>query len=308
MPFYLQWSGEPPKEISLIATGFTSISRLFNTQGVEVGEDKATIESDKIITNGYLGGLLTTKEVDEPFAEAALEVAIRTNTGAGFVKKETRILYSTRVQSIDIPANVSLPIAKGVLPVEVVLCGKSTVFVSINEIEGSSVDLVLPDSVLTAFEKLSQAFIEGIKPLKEKYPQHSEFFEAVLNPQKYRSFKELNEDVSEKTKSLQFDEKLMEDIKLILIASFIGQVSVREALLLPLYEYFQSTADTKVFLESPYLCASIPKGKSTLICNLELVDLHRRRNGQTSRIEVKFSNGDEPLILPLKELIKIRRS
>ena len=190
-----------------------------------------------------------------------MEVAIRTNTGAGFVKKETRILYSTRVQSIDIPANVSLPIAKGVLPVEVVLCGKSTVFVSINEIEGSSVDLVLPDSVLTAFEKLSQAFIEGIKPLKEKYPQHSEFFEAVLNPQKYRSFKELNEDVSEKTKSLQFDEKLMEDIKLILIASFIGQVSVREALLLPLYEYFQSTADTKVFLESPYLCASIPKRK-----------------------------------------------
>ena len=47
VPFYLQWSGEPPKEISLIATGFTSISRLFNTQGVEVERIRQLLNQTK---------------------------------------------------------------------------------------------------------------------------------------------------------------------------------------------------------------------------------------------------------------------
>jgi hypothetical protein len=78
---------------------------------------------------------------------------------------------------------------------------------------------------------------------------------------------------------------------------------VKNSILIPIFEYIEAGTTTKAFLNSPFLCAAVPKGGGILKCTLKFYDLLGHNCVKPIKIRTRLVATEDTLI-PLKELIQ----
>ena len=69
------------------------------------------------------------------------------------------------------------------------------------------------------------------------------------------------------------DESFMEAIAYLTLAAMLDQDSLRDSVLLPMMEYFESNAAMKAFFRSPFICVKVPPGGGRMRCELKVYDI-----------------------------------
>ncbi|MFQ6107449.1 MAG: hypothetical protein ACE5QF_07690 [Thermoplasmata archaeon] len=176
----------------------------------------------------------------------------------------------------------------------------------VETLDSSEIELVLPDDVLSAVEKFALATIDGLERLREDFPEHTGLIDAILDIPEKVAIKQYFDELVSKFEGVKHDRSFMEAFAMVFVSAILGQASVKDSLLLPLTEYFESTAASKAFLRSPFLCARIPPGGGTLSCQLESRDVLMNECGAPLTIETRLTSQEEA-VAPLKDIVQIRR-
>jgi hypothetical protein len=307
VPFYLLWSGLKIDDIDIKFSGFESISTLHNVHDPDKAIQRNIIGLSDLKTPGYLGGILTTKIVEDPLAKASLELSVKLSDGSSLLLKEERMLHTTRVEIENVPDSIHIPLRKKDPRIEVRLVGSATVMISVESLEDSEIALVLPSEVLNAVEKFTEAVVDGFEDLREEFPEHSGVIDAFIEVDENTSMRQYVDGVVVSLQEVKEDTSFIEALSMMFVGAMLGQASVRDSLFLPLAEYLDSVVAGKAYLESPFLSAKIPPEGGRLACQLTVVDLRKNQCGPPKTISTVLSSEEEEVV-PLKELIKIRRA
>lgn len=277
VPFYILWKRNDIQRITLELNGFENITEYHNVED-DFSLEKHTIELKDLKSSHYLGGVLRTDETENPYEKAALKVIFELSNGDNIEINEERTLYTTHLEIIS-PDYIEVPFNEP--PIEIQLKGSTTVFVNIESTSDSDIEIILPEEIRNAFDEMYQSLTKGINSLKNEYPEFSSeidilirfFFEDEtyrLSKQEYfRRFAEIAE-------IFRSNRALLEGFGVVFINSVLMQGSARDLFFTPLLEYFESNAAKKVFLESPFLFAEIPKGGGYLRASVYYEDIIER--------------------------------
>ncbi len=306
VPFYLLWSRAEVAKVGLRFEGFESISFLYNVQDPERAIAKGWVLKEDLKANGYLGGVLRTKVVDEPFHAARLDATLVLENGESRVLSEKRTLNTTRVRIVEFPDTIEVPLATEAPRVQVELEGSVTVFMRVEEVEGSKLELALPQEIQTAMERFDIAFAEGLEKLKTEFPKYAKLIDDLINIPKGMSLRQYFDRAVTGIESARHDEDFMEAMAMAFLGALVGQASVKDTFFLPLVEYLEANAANKAFFRSPFLCAKVPAGGGDLAVQLETRDLLDNLCGPPLAIKMSFRSGQEALV-PIKDIIQVRR-
>jgi hypothetical protein len=328
VPFYILWERNDIQRIILELTGFESITEYHNVRDGFSLEERA-IESKDLKSPQYLGGVLKTEETENPYMTGSLRVILELSSGENIEINEERTLYTTHLK-INSPEHIEVPFRKP--PIEIQLKGSTTIFINIESADDSDVEIILPEEIRNAFEKVYQSFLEGIENLKNEYPEYSSeidllfsfIFEERLSEQEFhRKFKEISE-------LFKSNKVLLEGLAIVFVNSILSQGSIRDSYFRPLLEYFESNAAKKAFFESPFLAAKIPKGGGFLRAIIYYEDIIERikkikdameksdsvenlvrgfieeTEGRKIGLDVYLKSRDEKII-PIKDMVNVRR-
>jgi len=305
VPFYLIWKEIPIERIQITYRGFKSLIRLYNVKGYEKTTDGAVVKKEEIKTAGYLGGVLSTTLGESPAQHAELTLAIERPGGNSIRLKEERVLHSARASILYQPSEVNLPVAKGQQKIKVDIQGAASVIIDIADVRGG-LELVFPPEVLTAIQRFVEVVIEGIEKLEKEYPKYSEFLSSLSGDYEEKSFTQLERSLKRKIEKFKTDKSFLEALALIYVTAILEQESTKDSILIPMMEYLESGTSAKAFLNSPLLCAKVPKGGGILKCRLRFFDLLNHNCAKSLTIKTRLLTREEMLV-PLKEIIQFTR-
>jgi hypothetical protein len=310
VPFYLLWKDNTIDRICMQYNGFKSIIRLFNVKEYEKIDGGVIVRKEALKSPGYLGGVLSTALAtvltESPARPAKLVLNIECSNGTSITLNEERILHSARAFLVNQPTAISVPIKKGQECIKINIEGAASVSIDISPSKGG-LELGFPQEVLTAVERFAYAAVEGMKTLRKEYPQHSELLSLLtLDSHENQSFTQLIHTIQRKLEKAKKDKSFAEALSYVYISALIEQEKVKDSLLIPMLEYLESGATTKAFLNSPFLCAKVPKGGGMLKCTLRFYDILRHNCAKTLIIKTSLEAAEDTLV-PLKELIQFSR-
>lgn len=311
VPFYLIWKEIPIERIQITYRGFKSLTRLYNVKGYEKTTDGAVVKKEDFKTAGYLGGVLSTTLGGSPAQHAELILAIERAGGNSVRLKEERILHSARASILNQPSEVNLPAAKGQQRIKVDIQGAASVIIDIAGVKGG-LKLVFPPEVLTAVERFIKVVVENMERLKKEYPKYSELLSLLSGDlklsgdHKEKSFTQLERSLKKRIEKVKDDEDFMEALALVYVTAILEQESAIDTILIPIMEYLESGTSAKAFLNSPFLCAKVPKGGGVLKCRLRFFDLLNHNCAKSLTIKTRLLAYEEMLV-PLKEIIQFTR-
>ncbi len=305
VPFYLIWRGIDVASIQFRIEGFKSISHLYNVKDPERTIMEGLVLCQDLKTPRYIGGVLTTKLTDNPFRQALLELTLKINNGKLIQLVEKRILHTTSVQITYVPESIQLPSKLAESFVEVELKGSTTVLIGLDTQDRSEIEFVLPKEVLSAIEKFSYAVAEGLKRLKDEFPDYATLIDSIYDVSENVSLRQYFDMIESKFQDVKHDRSFMEAVAMVFVSAILGQGDIKSTLFLPILEYLESTAASKAFFISPFLCAKVPSGGGKLSCWLIVRDL---LGNQCEPIAIEtILHSDKEALIPLKEMIRVRR-
>jgi hypothetical protein len=308
VPFYLLWKGDTPKSIEIVPERFKDLIEIHN--GVEseinVGDGKTVFREFHV--PGYLGGVLSTDITDQPFVHASLNVKIISEDGETILLTEKRELYTTRIDLAKLPKEIFYNESGLHRNISINLMGITTVVLSIEELEDNKALFDIPDDIKEAIEKFSNALIQGFEKLRVQFPNHFEAIDYLLNTSTETTITEYVERIEETFKeSFSRDKAFLEAVVTVLFTALSGQASIRDRILRPLMEYFESNAAEGVFLENPFMHIRIPREGCIMAVKISGSNILGQECTKPLEIRVKVRATDESLI-PLKDIFSIRRS
>lgn len=306
VPFYVTWREESVESIQLSAKGFEGIVGLYNAPVRKLPVANAVIVANDLKTPGYLGGVLRTTMSDLPVEHGELEVSLRIKDGKPKRFVERRILHSARLTLERGPTSVAVPLTKEFTPSIVEVRGAATVMLDIEEAAESELPLVLPSEIMTAYEKFGSAVVSGVDRLKQEFPQHAGLIEELLTPREGQSLRQFYDDSVAKLIAVKNDKSFIEAYALVYVSALLGQTSVKDTLFIPLIEYLESNAATKVFLRSPFVSVKVPAGGGRLSFEIIARDLLGRQCGKPVAVQVSLV-GSKEMLVPVKDIVRFRR-
>ncbi|MHC1709609.1 MAG: hypothetical protein AB9819_04305 [Methanomassiliicoccales archaeon] len=300
IPFYLLWKDDDIENITLKFDGFNKIVQLFNVDSEDVITE---IPISKIKINGYLGGTLVPSITNNPFLSGSLTIIVRYKNGMLREIKEERTIHTTRVENVVTPDEIWLPSKHAI---QINLLGHSTILIEIRECEKSEVKLDYPDDVKNAFSQISKIFSDNMNDLLEKFPNHSDFIDLLINPPSNVSINELKEQINTITKKVIQDKEFTDALISTWISIITIQMSNGNPIFYSILEYFESRAGNKAFLNNPLLCVNVPKGGGKLCFEFIMKDILGNECGDPVEVNVKLQANKE-FLYPIKDLITICR-
>jgi hypothetical protein len=334
VPFYILWNRDDIQRIIISLDGFESVTEYHNVRD-NISLEERTLELEDLKSPQYLGGVLKTNETDNPYRKANLRVVFELSSGETIEVNEERTLYTTHLRVVS-PDLVEIPFNES--PIEIQMKGSTTIFIDVESASDSDIKITLPDEIKDIFDKIYQSLIAGLESLKDENPEHSSEIDLLISFISEEDIYKLSEEeyfrkFDEIMQIFRSNKTLQEGFTFVYVNSILGQGSARHSLFRPLLEYFESNAAKKVFLESPFLSAKVPKGGGYLKAVIYYEDIIERTNimkeiieesvsfrdflrklkdfertTEKKRIctEIIFESKDE-VIIPIKNLINIRR-
>ena len=164
-------------------------------------------------------------------------------------------------------------------------------------------------------EKFTKSVNEGLNELKKLYPNdidQIDYLMKSLHNQNKSSKNQIVNELENKLCAEDLDDDLKDSFVKIIINSIQNNESIIDSLIIPLLAYLESCANDKVFLESPFLCLNIPKGRHTLKGKvfykniLEKEGTVEQDNNEFAYFETIFES-TEDFQVTMKDFIDIRR-
>ena len=306
VPFYITWKDVPVKTIELAVNGFDQITKLYNTNKDHVPSTKLKVDVSELRAPRYLGGVLRTTIYGEPFRSGELSVVISLADGKSKSITRSRTLHSARLFH---PAGleiITLPLPPKFIPTTVEIQGRAMVILDIEESSTSNIPIVLPAEIMSAFEKFGAAVVAGIDRLKEEFPEYTALLDGLFKIDKMQSIRQFSEETEAKLMAVRTDKSFMEALSFVFVSAFLGQTSIRDTLFIPMLEYLESTATTRVFFISPFVSAKVPAGGGRFSFQIEGRDVLGRLCGEP--IEIQFDlKSEREMLIPVKDLVQFRR-
>jgi len=305
VPFYLLWDDDNPQTIMLQIEGFDSIKELHNVAEYEEGEGATVIK--KLHIPGYLGGIIVTKNTDEPVTFGSLQVTISTGENKTVVFEEQRALYTAKVVVKSVPQMLSIRDCADIGKIDIEIQGKATVIFEIEELDENECIIDVPPDVKEALEKVKEYIINGLSELKERYPSHSETVDMIITfDESKKSITAYVEELKEKLEESLEDEDFADALATVFISAFLKQTSYLDRIIRPMEEYFASYSAHRTYFLNPLLHV-FPEGKECkLALRLITTDLLRQQCGSPIDIVVPFTaQGGKSIAL--KDLFCVRR-
>jgi len=306
IPFYLLWDGDNPQTIMLRIDGFDSIKELHNVAESEEIEGVTVIT--KLHIPGYLGGIIATKNTDEPVTFGSLQVTIfSTKNREPVVFEERRALYTAKVVVKSVPHTLSIRNPADVEKIDIEIQGKATVLFEIKESDINECRIDVPPDVKEALEKVNESIKNGLIELKERFPKHAETIDLIIAfDESKKSITTYAEELEEKLQGAFEDEGFADALVTVLITSFLKQTSSLDRIIRPMEEYFASYSANKAYFSNPLLHV-FPEGKECkLALRLTTTDLLRQECGSPVDITVPLTTCGITSIA-LKDLFSVRR-
>lgn len=324
VPFYILWKGEDIQEITLELKGFKKIVEYHNLRDdFPLEERKIKIEDLK--SPFYLGGILKTVESNDPFQKAYLKVVFSLLNGEKVELIQERTLFISHLKITELPDHIKSSFKNA--PIKMELNGSTTVFVDMNSLENSELNIILPKEIQNAIDRFLQALTEGLKELKLKFPEYGSLIDFFIEQPPDVSERQIYEKVKKLGEVLKFNKKLVEAFEGVFIGAMLTHASFKDSFLVPLLEYFASNATSKVFFESPFQCIKVPKGggylkavviyENIITHDEDVVEAFKsifNKKGENSKEKREnkvfletFIESDKEVSIPIKDLIRIQR-
>lgn len=305
VPFYLLWKNIDLKRITLEFEGFRRIVKLFNVGVFERTRKGAIVNADNLKTEGYLGGLLSTIVSKNAEASGTFEVKLDLVDGTVRELAERRQIYSVRAELDACPKLITLPTNDRTPIVRVKLRGRATATISIVDAP-PGLRLRVPREVARAYQLYADSVRSGLTDLKNEFPKYKSLLSKMLSEKLSKSISAYLRELNRELQKAKNDEEFMQSFSYVFVMAIAEQPSLRNALLVPLLEYLESSAAGKAFLESPFSGILVPPGGGRLKCLLVIHDLLRHSCGEPILIDTVVKSREERFV-PLREIIRFER-
>ena len=305
VPFYIVWKDIGIRRITIRAPGFRRIVKLYNTTSFEEEDDAVVVHKDQLKLGGYLGGVLATTPGESSQEQVNLKVTLEFEDGTSQELVEPRTLFSVRARLAEAADRIELPVRKGVHPVTIRLEGAATAIISIKELP-NSLHMGIPNEVASAMQRYGAIVKEGLEDLREEYPTYKSLIDNILDEKLAESIQKYVRTVGRELRKYEKDDVFMESISYVFLMALLEEESLRGLILLPLIEYFESSATIKAFLDSPLLAVDVPKGGGRLRCAVVIRDLLNHRCGKPIEIDMLIEAYAHKVV-PIKDLIRFER-
>jgi hypothetical protein len=308
VPFYLLWTGEKPLRIELEFTGFKSLVELHNSPMESAIFEENKVLVSNFVVDGYLGGILSTEVSENSNQRASLDVKIINSDHTYQSLQKNRIIYGTVTSVPDIPTNICLLESNtNIEKIEVLLCGETTVFFDVEELEDNECNIDVPADIKEEIERITNFVRNGLYKLKKEYPQHSNLIDFLLElPEKKISMSTYIEEMDKKISDAFKDEVFADEFMTLYLTAILQKNSLGEIILKPLNEYFKNDSKDKVYFSNPLLSINMNPGSCRLAIKLRAINLVNEECGDP--IEIKTTVYSESVNnIPIRELFCLRR-
>ena len=311
VPFYILWKRDDIKSFSFELDGFSSVIEYHNVKD-DISPDLHVVKIDDLKSPHYLGGILKSGVFDNPFKKAYFQVHVILSNDKKIELNEERILYNTSLTIKTLPEIIKIPFDKP--PIQIQLCGSTTIFMDMVSSENSELAVKLPDEVLDALEKLYSQIEKGLNNLRTEFTEYASFIDSLLQLFNPPFEEQALDEMLKKFEKVKTDKSFVEALGLAFVNAIFSQTSVKDRIFIPLLSYFASAASEKAFLVSPFSCIYVPEGGGRL--KLEIISENIPEYYDDSEIEEKSIQpliietniaSDKGVLIPIKELIEIRR-
>lgn len=304
VPFYVIWKRPDVKEIRIETEELGKITELHNVRSGLLPDCKVIQIKD--LKSCYLGGVIKTTPSGVPYQEATMNVVVTLQSGELLEFVEKRCLYSTELEVTSVVSSVSTPIKTP--PLEVLLRGDTTIFIDIKSDDDSFLQIDLSEDYINSFETFSKTVIDGIRRLTLDYPEYEDVINAILTIPEDLSLKQhIDKIVIDLETIASRDESFVDAFANVYINAILSN-SIKDTLIVPIIEYIEASAASKVFLLEPLHSIKVPRGGGVLKATLSYRNLIERFSENIVPFNVFIENNSkESIIVPLKELIKIKR-
>lgn len=304
VPFYIVWKRPDIKEIMIDADGLGKITELHNIKSGLMPDCKVIQIED--LKSRYVGGVIKTTPSGVPYQEATMKVVVTLQTDEPLVFIEKRCLYNTEIEVTCIKDTISTPIKAS--PIEVLLRGETTVFIDIESEEDSYLQISLSEDYISSLETFSKTVTDGIRRLTLSYPEYEDIINALLTIPTDSSLKQhIDKIVNGMETIASRDESFVDAFANVYINAILSN-SIKDTLIVPLIEYIEASAASKVFLLTPLHSIKVPIGGGMLKAVLSCRNLIENNSENVIPFSVFIENDSkESILVPVKELIKIKR-
>ncbi len=304
VPFYIIWKRPDVKDIKIETDELGKITELHNVRN-GFPPDCSVIRIEDL-KSFYVGGVIKTTEFGVPYQEATMKVVVTLQTDERLELLEKRCLYSTELEVTSIVSTASTPIKTP--PIEVLLKGDTTVFLSIKSDDDSFLHIDLPEEYINSFETFSETVADGIRRLALDYPEYEDVINAIFTIPTDSSLKQhLDKLVVDLQIIASKDESFLDALANVYINAILGN-SIKDTLIVPLIEYIEASAASKVFLLEPLHSIIVPRGGGMLKATLSYRNMIESVSENIVPLNMYIENDSkESVLVPLKELIKIKR-
>ena len=333
IPFYVRWNKQKIK-IRISFTNDLQIEELYNVPSDGISISDGEMEIKKFQTPGYLGGRFRVnfdRAIPDKYAKVTLRIIGK--HGQVYNKDVNLFRPSISAKKSDQPIKISYfkdsnkpnvkgkPLEKPVIKNQILLTnsGNGTGVISLEIMDGSSVEYSKPEEYENFINKLRKDLGEFIESLTSEFPHLTEmlrfYADLILHP--LPLFKELNEGQSldelkqthnwiedlEHTLETneKFRDKFFEGILGITLKNISVVLDLRSFL-----AYLDSIAPNKILIDDPFRSVHILKGKSTLKAAIKVTDL-LRNSYDLIELEPIEIESDKDCILRIYELVSISR-
>jgi hypothetical protein len=319
IPFYILWKRNDIRDITFELNGFTAIGEYHNVDN-DFPIENRIVKIEDLKSRHFLGGTLKTEVSNNPFKKAFLKIIFTLSNGEEIEIIKERTLYNTNLEIFTLPQNIKVPFDKP--PIEILLKGSTTVFIDIATTEDSDLNLELPEEIQNALEKFYQALMKGLRSLRNEYPEYENIIDSILKTSYELSERQLFEKLIGEFEEKKPDISFSEAIAMVFLNALLSQSGIKDSVIRPLIEYFESNATDKAYLMAPFLNLNISKGGGKLKLLLYCINIVEKENILSNEnilenileeninflIIETFIESDRQIQIPIKELIKIRRS
>lgn len=305
VPFYILWKDISPTEIEIQFEGFKDVIEIHNGIESTIQRERNKIVVGDFHVPGYLGGVLSTELSNRPTVNATLNINIKLENGEVISLKKDRTLYTTKIDLSNLPDTIFCSESKIEYPIEITLNGITTIFLEIETMEDNEVPIDIPSDVREAIDKFFESVTDGLEDLKQIFPEHQETIDLLLEIPKGMSELEYLEKIEEKLEESFKDEDFLEAVASVIIVALFGRTSIRDRILLPIIEYFESGVADKAYL-NPLLHIRVPKGESLMAIRIKGKNILREECSRPLDLKVRIK-ADNELLIPIKEILAIRR-
>ena len=304
VPFYIIWKRPDVKEIEIETDGLGKITELHNVKSGFLPD--CSIIRIEDLKSRYVGGVIKTTESGTPHKEATMKVVVTLQSGEQLKLAEKRCLYSTELEVKSIVSTVSSPIKTP--PIEVLLKGDTTIFISIKSDDDSFLQIDLAGDYISSLETFSNSVTDGFRRLALDYPEYEDVINAIITiPDKFSLKQHIDKLANDLQTIVSKDESFLDAFANVYINAILSN-SIKDTLIVPVIEYIEASAASKVFLLEPLHSINVPIGGGMLKATLSYRNLIECVSENSVPLNMYIENNSkESVLVPLKELIKIKR-